>query len=268
MQSARLKNIIILILALLNLFLLGSLFSRQTARLDSRCQTVTQLAALFEANNIALPEDAVPFDPPPAGITLNRDVEQERQMAAFLLGKGMSHSSQSGVIYSYESSAGAAVFSSGGAFDAAILLQEDTNVERLCRKFCSQFQYDDLTISEGDAFSATAVRSFDGCPVSNCTVSFSVQGSVLTVSGMFLPSVSGSTASASGELLSAVSALTMFLNTHLESGAVVSQITSVTACYQTQSTSASTTTLIPTWRVNTDFGTYYVNCETGTVTRK
>lgn len=267
MQSARLKNIIILVLALLNLFLLGSLFSRQTARLDSRRQTVTQLAALFEANNISLPEDAVPFDPPPAGITLNRDVEQERQMAAFLLGKGMSHSSQSGVIYSYESSAGAAVFSSGGAFDAAILLQEDTNVEHLCRKFCSQFQYDDLTISEGDAFSATAVRSFGGCPVSNCTVSFSVQGSVLTVSGMFLPSVSGSTASNS-ELLSAVSALTMFLNTHLESGAVVSQITSVTACYQAQSTSVSSTTLIPTWRVDTDFGTYYVNCETGAVTRK
>lgn len=267
MQSARLKNIIILILALLNLFLLGSLLNRQTARLDNRRQTVTQLAALFEANNIALPEDAVPFDPPPAGFTLNRDVEQERQMASFLLGKGMSHSSQSGVIYSYESSAGAAVFSSGGTFDAAILLQEDTNVERLCRKFCSQFQYDDLTISEGDSFSATAARSFDGCPVSNCTVSFSVRGSVLTVSGMFLPSVSGSAAS-SGELLSAVSALTMFLNTHLESGAVVSQITSVSACYQAQSTSASSTTLIPTWRVDTDFGTYYVNCETGAVTRK
>ena len=49
MQSARLKNIIILILALLNLFLLGSLFSRQTARLDSRRQTVT-LYHIFGGN--------------------------------------------------------------------------------------------------------------------------------------------------------------------------------------------------------------------------
>ncbi len=267
MQSARLKNIIILILALLNLFLLGSLLNRQAARLDSRRQTVTQLTALFDANNIALSEDAVTFDAPPGSISLNRDVEQERQMASFLLGKGMSHSSQSGVIYSYESSAGAAVFSSGGAFDAAILLQEDTNVERLCRKFCSQFQYEDMTIQEEDPFSATAVRSFDGYPVSNCTISFSVQGSVLTVSGMFLPSVS-SGASSDSDLLSAVSALTAFLNTHLESGAVVSQITSVTACYQAQSTSASSTTLIPTWLIDTDFGIYYVNCETGAVTRK
>ena len=115
MQSARLKNIIILILALLNLFLLGSLLSRQAARLDSRRQTATQLTALFEANKIDLSEDAVTFADPPGSVTLNRDVDQEHQMAAFLLGKGMSHSSQSGVIYSYESSAGAAVFSSGGS---------------------------------------------------------------------------------------------------------------------------------------------------------
>lgn len=267
MQSARLKNIIILILVLLNLFLLGSLLSRQAARLESRHQTAAQLSALFEANNITLSEDAVTFVAPPGSITLNRDVEQERQMASFLLGKGMSHSSQSGVIYSYESSAGAAVFSSGGAFDAAILLQEDPNVERLCRKFCSQFQYEDLTIDADDPFSATAVRSFDGYPVSNCTVSFSVQGSVLTVSGTFLPSVS-SGASSGSDLLSAVSALTAFLNTHLESGAVVSQITAITACYQAQSASASSTTLIPTWLIDTDFGSYYVNCETGAVTRK
>lgn len=266
MQSTRLKNIIILILALLNLFLLGSLLSRQAAQLESRSRTAEQLTALFEANNITLSQSAVTFDPPPEGASLNRDVDQERQLAAFLLGKGMTHSSQSSVIYSYESSAGAAVFSAGGAFEAAILLGEDTNVERLCRELCRQFQYDDLTVSQEEPFSASATRTFDGYPVSNCTVTFSVQGSALTVSGTFLPAAASSSDGETGSL-DAVSALTEFLNAHLESGAVVSHVTDVTACYQVQNTSASAMSLVPMWCIQTDFGSYYVNCYTGTVTR-
>ena len=44
MQSSRLKNIIILILALVNVFLLASLLSRFNARLASREQSASQLA--------------------------------------------------------------------------------------------------------------------------------------------------------------------------------------------------------------------------------
>ena len=47
MQSSRLKNIIILILALVNVFLLASLLSRFNARLASREQSASQLAELF-----------------------------------------------------------------------------------------------------------------------------------------------------------------------------------------------------------------------------
>ena len=84
MQSSRLKNIIILILALVNLFLLASLFSRFSARRESREQTTTQLTELFAANGMTLSPDAVSFQPPPTGGTLARDTAQDRQMASLL----------------------------------------------------------------------------------------------------------------------------------------------------------------------------------------
>ena len=116
MQSSRLKNIIILILALVNLFLLASLFSRFSARRESREQTTTQLTELFAANGMTLSPDAVSFQPPPTGGTLARDTAQDRQMASLLLGDGLSYSDQGGGIWSYDSPDGAAVFRSGGSF--------------------------------------------------------------------------------------------------------------------------------------------------------
>ena len=121
MQSSRLKNIIILILALVNLFLLASLFSRFSARRESREQTTAQLTELFAANGMTLSPDAVSFQPPPTGGTLARDTAQDRQMASLLLGDGLSYSDQGGGIWSYDSPDGAAVFRSGGSFDLGLV---------------------------------------------------------------------------------------------------------------------------------------------------
>ena len=54
MERSRLKNVIILILALVNLFLLASLFMRKSAEVSSRQRTTEQLVTLFSADNIQL----------------------------------------------------------------------------------------------------------------------------------------------------------------------------------------------------------------------
>ena len=51
MESSRLKNIIILILVLMDLFLLGSLASRRTAELSARRRGEEQLVELFAARD-------------------------------------------------------------------------------------------------------------------------------------------------------------------------------------------------------------------------
>ena len=264
MQSSRLKNIIILILALVNLFLLGSLFSRFSARRESREQTTDQLVELFAASGITLSREAVTFQPPPAGGTLTRDTDQDRQMAGLLLGEGLSYSDQGGGIWSYDSAAGAAVFRSGGSFDAAVHVTAAAEAETLCRSVCRQFHYEDLTFRQEEGlFTAGAVRAVNSCPVYNCTISFSWDGSTLSVSGTFLPD---SLSAAEADSLSAVSALSAFLSAQRELGSVTSSITDLYPCYEVQTTSAASMTLAPSWCVCTDIGLYYVNCYTGTVT--
>ena len=269
MQSARLKNIIIIILALVNLFLIGSLAARQRAQQDAQKRLQEQLVALFAADAVTLPVDAISFQQPPVGGTLVRDVELDRAMASYLLGENLTYSDQGGGIYAYESDRGAAIFRSNGSFDATVLgFAQPNDAAILADNLCKTYGYrnhvsDNLSQTE---FTGTAVRSFNGYPVNGCTLSFHYLDGVLSVSGTVLPdslAISGSAV----EPLSATSALTAFLTARRESGAVVSAVEHMYPCYELQSTAASAMTLTPSWCIGTDSGSYYVNCYSGIVTR-
>ena len=77
MDRYRLKNIIIIILLLVNGFLAGSLAIRQTSERVSRRQTEEQLVELLAADGITLEADSIPAGAPPAGLSLPRDMEQQ-----------------------------------------------------------------------------------------------------------------------------------------------------------------------------------------------
>ena len=138
MESFRLKNIIILILALMNLFLLGSLYGRASAQQEAQDRIRQQLVELFSSDSarIALDSDAISFQTPPSGGTLTRDVSNDQKVATLLLGEGLLRSDQGGGIYSYENSAGAAVFRSGGNFDVTLRLSDSADAGKLFRDFC------------------------------------------------------------------------------------------------------------------------------------
>ena len=74
MDRYRLKNIIIIILLLVNGFLAGSLAIRQTSKRVSRRQTEEQLVELLAADGITLEADSIPAGAPPAGLSLPRDM--------------------------------------------------------------------------------------------------------------------------------------------------------------------------------------------------
>ena len=267
MESFRLKNIIILILALLNLFLLSYLFRRDNAQQETQDRVRQQLVGLFSANNArnTLESEAVSFQTPPAGGTMARDVEHDQKVAALLLGEGLLRSDQGGGIYSYENGTGAAVFRSGGNFDVTIHLPSNADAEELFHKFCKRFQYEEVSVSETETgFSASAIRIFNSHRVNNCTVTFTASDAVSNVNGTYLPDTL--TASSAEDMLSGPSALTAFLNARREIGAVVSAVTDMYPCYELQSTAAAPMTLTPAWCIETNAGLYYVNCYTGAVT--
>jgi len=264
LDRCRLKNIIILILLLVNVFLLACLAQRRSAERESFRRTAEQLVALFQEDGMALDSRAISRDTPPDGVTLLRDTVLEQQAAAFLLGKSLDSSDQGGGIYHYAGAAGEALFRSSGGFEASGALAE-RDVEDFCRDFCRTFSYDvpNIRLDEdgNGVFSATAI--YGKLPVFNCSVTFTVEDRVLTaVSGTLLPKTG--TASSGESPLSAAGALTAFQQMRRESVVVASTVTDTRLCYELQNTGAAIS-LAPVWRIVTDTEDYYVNCYTGAV---
>jgi len=267
MDRTRLKNIIILILALMDLFLLGSLAMRRSQERADRLRMEAELTELLASEGIRL-STGLPDELPPAGRTLHRDVSADRLLASSLLGSGMTESDEGGGIYAFTSPTGRAQFRASGRFEAAGQLAK-SDPEAVCKKFCQAFGYGDLTLElEGGSGAGSAVQYFEGYPVVNAAVEFLVEDNCLiSVSGVHLPSeaaAGGQPASA----MTAATALSKFLEARRASGAVVSELTDLYLCYEAQSSAAAPISLSPSWCVATDTGDYYVNCATGAVTRR
>ena len=267
MESTRLKNIIILILALLNVFLLGSLLYRIESSHSSYQRAVEQLVELLEADRVTLDESVIPTKTPPPGRTLSRSTEQEQALVSAFLKGTLTFTDQGGGIYHYHNQVGAALFRSNGTFDI-VGTQIDEDVESFCRKFCRENDYKDLTyiLDEEGNGTATAVRYYDGYPVFNCTITFTIESDGITrVSGTYRPSAAEETVSQNSPL-SAIAALTAFLDMRRESGGVECTITDMYLCYELQTSATSSMTLTPAWCIVTDTSSYYVNCYTSSVT--
>lgn len=265
MERYRLKNIIILILALLNSFLLATLISRESEERSLLRRTEEELVELFAASGVTLDADAISWDTPPAGITLGRSEALERTAAKFLLGEDLQSAAQGGVS-SYSGARGAAQFRAGGSFEAAGTLAGEDGAD-FCRKFCRQFSYSDpvFTLDEDGTGTAAAVLQYEKYSVYNAFVTFRLEkGCVTGVSGTLLPT-EGGTAVSSGQLLSAAAALTAFQQMRQEESTVASSILKTSLCYELQSTS-SAISLGSAWCIMTDIARYYVNCSTGAIT--
>ena len=265
MERSRLKNIIILILVLVNLFLLGSLLLHRTEERAARTRMAQELTTLFAADGVTLDSSCIRSDAPPAGKVLARDSSAEAGMAALLLGENPTFSDEGGGIYTYCSDSGQAIFRSGGSFDiTGRLISGDA--ETICRNFCKTYGYEDLSLSfSNGSGTATATQHYNGYPVRNASVTFlEEKGSLISVSGTHVPSAYSSEDTSAS--MTAPTALTKFLDARRKTGAVVSAVTDVYLCYELQSTNAAPLTLVPAWCIVTNTVNYYVNCSTGAVT--
>ena len=271
MESSRLKNIIILILVLLNLSLLLSLGGRRTAERSARRQVTEQLVELFAASDVTLDPDLIPQQSPPSGRSMTRDVAQDQKVAESLLGKNLTRTEPGSGTYAvsaFDSGQGAAIFRANGNFEAAITHSAE-DAESFCRTFCREFGYQNLIFDLIDGTgTATATQYCDSYPVLNCTVNFSISdGQLATVRGTHLPD-SYTEVSLTEEPLSAMAALSAFLSAHQASGGVACTVTDISLGYELQSTASTPMNLVPVWRITTDIANtvYYVNCITGAVT--
>lgn len=267
MDRCLLKNIIILILLLVNGFLVGSLIMRHTATVQTQHQADEQLVALFASDGMELSPDLISRETPPSVISLSRDLEREREAAAFFLGENLEQTDMGGS-HTYSSTTGTARFYPNGSFDIVGSLASAEEAETLCRRFCDAFSYQEPDLSQGGDGTFLSASQWEKYPVLNSGATFTLdQGALLTVSGTLLPEEGTATASEQ-QPLSASAALTAFQQARREGYIAASVITDMYLCYELQGSTASTLTLSPTWCIVTDAANHYVNCITGVVFSK
>ena len=268
METYRLKNIVILILLLLNLFLLGLTVHLRLQQRHTAQTLAQQLTRLYENSGISLPEDLDVGAAALTPMTASRSLDDEAALAAYLLGRQVDGEDQGGGIYTYTGDGGAVQFRSSGAFDYAPALPAALgDPETFWEGFLETFGYRALSSSfSGGSGTFLGVRQVEGSDVYNCTVSFHFsKGQLISASGTWL-STAGTTA-LSQPAFTAADALDRFLSYRSQSGAVCNAVLSVQRVYALQTPSPSTLQLTPQWQVETDTYCYYVDCITGEVLR-
>ena len=169
METYRLKNIAIVILLLLNACLLFMVGQQYFQSLQTQRRSAAQLRELYRSSQLALDSRLDLSQQPLDILTLARQAETERAIAAALLGGEALATSQGGGIYSYEAHDSTIQFRAGGSFYGSRLDLPVEDAAAFARSFCNRFGYEEPRLRlEGGTGSAVAGQLARDIPVINC----------------------------------------------------------------------------------------------------
>lgn len=266
-ETKRLKNITILILTLLNVFLLALLGYQEMQGQQTSRDTVEGLRELLASEEMTLLASADVMQESLLPLTLARQTEKEESIAAFLLGENVPQESQGGGIHGYNGAAGAVQFRAGGGFDTVRFSRAVGDIPGFAGQFCDKYGYEDAVINvKGGTGTVTATQYLAGVPVYGCGVTLTFQDGYM-VSAVGANVGLSDAATDSEDHLSCVSAIVSLLDYRRSVGIMCSEVRSVRCVYQLHTTS-SAPRLLPVWEIETDTYTFRVDGVTGDVSRK
>lgn len=274
MEGTRIKNIVILILLLLNGFLLFLVGGRWAEDTHSHETARSSAIEIIRADGVALAEDAVPGDMKLTHMQAVRDTVWEKELAAGLLGGAVSVEARGGEVYRYQNTNGWIQFHSTGEFaaelePAAFSLGEQTAAQHgtalLERMGFECRLLNDTT--QGGQGSITVRQLYKGVPVLGCqaTLVYRDGGLAGIVDARRMPGVPQHKAGENS--LSVASALMRLYNGLKELGDIYTRIDSITPAYTMSVARSGTADLTPVWYVQTDTGAYQMDTQTGQISR-
>ncbi len=265
METKRLERIIIITLALLNLFLLLVVLADRAQDRSFRQDTVDSLTALLEEAGVSVGPEAVLIQDCPAQCTVVRDRELEERRIQGLLGR---HSSEDlgGSIWYYASDTGQLRMRGTGEMDLLLTgggIQRGHSQDRAAKGLLSRAGialYGPVGTEDGETLEYCC--KWNEVPVYNAVLSFDFSNSRLyMVSGSIVFNLE--TENEPGAGMNSVSALVRFLEL-VRSGAVVcSRIETISAGYVQNVALSGESVLTPVWCIATDGGSCYINAVTG-----
>ena len=272
MEWRKVKNIIILILLMVNGLLLVIVGSRVDQVRRYERSALEQAVRVLEQNGIRVEEQAVTAAEGMTSRTLERSAPAEQKMAAGLLGEEVTARNQGGGMYTYLGERGMVHFRTGGQID--LRPEEDarwsgTNPEALVRSLLGEMNIEgeitEAALEEGTG-TVTVCQLWQGVPVFTCRMVFTFRENTLTaLTGTVL--APGESSGEKVQLLTLPSALLAFQDAILSGGDICSAVESMSPGYRMTQSFSGTLLLEPVWLISGNTADYYMDAVTGELSR-
>lgn len=275
MEWPKVKNIIILILLLVNGFLLFLVGGQQHRVRHYEQSALTRAAQILEQNGISVSEEALKqaASSAPPSLTVSRDLTREGEIAHILLGSDAVCTDQSGGLYVYSSKQGTAIFRANGDFTFT-LSDVSPGGQDPADHAAALLKKMGLTgelIGQDSSPGTTTVffrQLLEGTPLFSCRLVFEYSSTRLrSISGTLLTADTAVSTAESTSTLDVSTALIRFLAGILDSGDVCSAVTGFRPGYLSVQSFGSTGYLTPVWLVSTNISDYYLDGTTGSLIR-
>ncbi len=263
MQWDKVKNVLIVILLAVDLFLLCN-FGIKMVQAHLRTDRLEDdLRSLLNGYGYTLPDSfELPADESILPLMLDRSRASEEAMAEKMLGGDVSRTEQEDGAVRFESTQGALEWSADGTVNGACAIDKapstSNQARRRARKLIESWGLaDDTTSYKTSGLSVTVSGKIAHQPVHNrqLVLTFSTDGT-LTVSGRWSFGIPYATARENSVSCAAADALLSFASDTPKEESIETMV----AGYRMEADSSKRLQLTPTWKIVTSDGEYLVDC--------
>ena len=273
MEWSKLKNIIILLLVLVNGFLLVLVAMGREETQRYQASALAQAVEVLERGGIQVSQEGLEDAQGLSPQWMERDLEREGALARALLGETAEPENQGGGLYTYRGDRGEVNLRAGGAVSARMSGEGWTagdprsHAAGLLEEMGVEAQALDSDV-DGGTGTVSFRQLWQGQPLFSCQVAFTYEEGRLTgMEGVLLVADPARAVQSQGEAITLPTALLRFLDGILASGDVCSAIQSMQAGYLTSQSFSGSVTLSPAWLIRSNTADYFLDAVTGELTR-
>lgn len=275
MEGAKIKNIVIVILLLLNVFLLFLMGGRRMEDIQSQETARLRAIQIIQDSGVTLDEAAVPREMTLASRHAVRDLEREIGLATALLGGPVTAQARGGEVYRYYNHAGFVQYHSTGEFtaefeDGYAPAEQGMEAEHALGILALLGFDGDVvedTVAQGTG-TVTVRQKLEQTPVLSCQASVNYDdGWLVSITGgrRIFDQVEKKVTGESS--ITVATALMRVYNGLKDMGDVYNTIEAITPAYIMSVSLSGLAKLTPVWYVSTDIGAYQLNTQTGQFSR-
>lgn len=268
MPYSKVKNLLILILLLVNALLLCLVLPLHNERMEQQALERRKLEDLFSRNGVALSVGALPEERSLYTLEFSPDPEAALPAASALLGSEVFAQADSTPYLSlYTSVSGRIEISRGGNLEARFYGRKSAgNVPEEVGALMDGMGLETAYISEptrqsAGVYTVTAIQKLLDVPVFSSALIFTYRSGALTrLEGTAYFDATGIRRTDDAACASCADALVAFLGSRDALGWVGAEVREVRQGYlHVETASAAVVRLVPGWRVSTDTGAFWVN---------